>query len=117
MQNSVNTQPFIKAFNKIGFGWLPAWVISKYLLAGAAFFVWVIFFAENDIPSSFKRVETLNKLQQTEQHLNKQIDDTRKDLDLLKTNPETIEKYARENYLMKKDNEDLFIIKALPESK
>jgi cell division protein FtsB len=31
-------------------------------------------------------------------------------LDLLKTNPETLEKYAREKYLMKKDNEDLYIV-------
>lgn len=79
--------------------------------------VWVVFFAENDIPSSFKRVKTLNKLQQTEQHLNKQIADTRKDLDLLKTNPQTIEKYARENYMMKKDNEDLFILNPSPKGK
>ena len=38
-------------------------------------------------------------------------------LDLLKTNPQTIEKYARENYMMKKDNEDLFIINTPSESK
>jgi cell division protein FtsB len=28
----------------------------------------------------------------------------------LKNNAQTIEKYAREKYLMKKDNEDLFIL-------
>ena len=39
-----------------------------------------------------------------------QISDTRQELQLLKTNPETLEKYAREKYLMKKDNEDLFIV-------
>ena len=39
-----------------------------------------------------------------------QIADTREGINLLKTNPETLEKYARERYLMKKDNEDLFII-------
>jgi cell division protein FtsB len=31
-------------------------------------------------------------------------------LESLKKNPATIEKYAREKYLMKKDNEDLFLI-------
>ena len=39
-----------------------------------------------------------------------QIADTRKELDLLMTNAQTIEKYAREKYMMKKDNEDLFIV-------
>jgi hypothetical protein len=31
-------------------------------------------------------------------------------LEQLKNNPGTLEKYAREKYLMKKDNEDLFIV-------
>ena len=35
----------------------------------------------------------------------------------LKTNPATIEKYARENYLMKRDNEDIFIISEKPDVK
>jgi cell division protein FtsB len=39
-----------------------------------------------------------------------QISNTQKELELLKTNPETLEKYAREKYLMKKDNEDLYIV-------
>ena len=47
----------------------------------------------------------------------KQIAETNKDLDLLKTNPQTIVKYARENYMMKKDNEDLFIVNTPAESK
>jgi cell division protein DivIC len=89
---------------------IPSWLKNKYLLAGTFFLVWIFFFDPKDIPTSINRVKAYNKLQQTEQHLNKQIADTHKDLDLLKTNPQTIEKYARENYMMKKDNEDLFII-------
>lgn len=62
-------------------------------------------------------METYSKLQKNEQHLVKTIAETNKDLDLLKTNPQTIEKYAREYYMMKKDNEDLFIINTPSESK
>lgn len=79
--------------------------------------VWIFFFDPKDIPSSINRIETYKKLQQTELNLNKKIAETRKDLNLLKTNPQTIEKYARENYMMKKDNEDLFIIPPTQESK
>ena len=96
---------------------IPSWLKNKYLLAGTFFLVWIFFFDPKDIPSSINRSETFNKLQQSEAHLNTQIAETRKDLDLLKTNPQTIEKYARENYMMKKDNEDLFIINAPSESK
>lgn len=89
---------------------IPSWLKNKYLIAGIAFIVWIFFFDPKDIPSSINRIGTYKKLQQNEQHLNKQIAETSKDLDLLKTNTQTIEKYARENYLMKKDNEDLFIV-------
>lgn len=82
-----------------------------------AFLVWIFFFDPKDIPSSINRIQTYKKLQQTELHLSKQIGETTKDLDLLKTNPQTIEKYARENYMMKKDNEDLFIINPTAEGK
>jgi len=96
---------------------IPSWLKNKYLLTGSAFLVWIFFFDPKDIPSSINRIDTYSKLQKNEQHLTKQIAETSKDLDLLKTNPQTIEKYARENYMMKKDNEDLFIINTAPEGK
>jgi cell division protein FtsB len=40
-----------------------------------------------------------------------QIRDTKTELDLLKTSPATLEKYAREKFRMKRDNEDLYIIR------
>jgi cell division protein FtsB len=42
--------------------------------------------------------------------MDKQISETKQELELLKTNSFTLEKYAREKYMMKKDNEDLYII-------
>jgi cell division protein DivIC len=83
---------------------------NKYLITGIAFAVWMSFFDRNDITLQLKRVHELNKLQKSEKVMETQIADTRSELNLLKTNPETLEKYARERYLMKKDNEDLFII-------
>ena len=35
----------------------------------------------------------------------------------LKTNPGVVEKYARENYLMKRENEDIFIVPEKPDVK
>ncbi len=91
---------------------IPSWLKSKFLLAGAFFLVWMFFFQIDgkDWPSIYEKRERLRELQKNEQHLTLQIANTRKELDLLKTNAQTIEKYARENYMMKKDNEDLFIV-------
>jgi cell division protein FtsB len=83
---------------------------NKYILTGTAFAIWMLFFDRNDIRLQLKRVGELSKLQGSEKLMTKQILDTKNELSLLKTNPETLEKYAREKYMMKKDNEDLFII-------
>ncbi len=89
---------------------IPRWLKSKYLIAGVSFIVWMVFFDRDDVTLQWKRISDLRKLQQSEKNMNDQITDTRKELDLLKTNPSTLEKYAREKYMMKRDNEDLFII-------
>jgi cell division protein DivIC len=83
---------------------------NKYLVTGIAFAIWMLFFDRNDVTLQMKRIQEVNKLQKSEKIMANQIADTKHELELLKTNPETLEKYAREKYLMKKDNEDLFII-------
>ncbi len=83
---------------------------NKYFLAGILFLIWMLFFDVRDWPSLYEKRARLKELNENEQHLNNQIVDTKKELNLLKTNAQTIEKYAREKYFMKKDNEDLFIV-------
>ncbi|MEO5944712.1 MAG: septum formation initiator family protein [Ferruginibacter sp.] len=84
---------------------------NKYLIAGVFFIVWMLFFDPKDWGLISARINKLEDLQKSEQQLTKQITDTKKELTLLKTSAQTIEKYAREKYYMKKDNEDLFIVK------
>ena len=88
----------------------PKIFTNKYLITGIAFAVWMLFFDRNDLSLQLKRVQELNKLQENEKLMNDQIADTKHELRLLKTNPETLEKYAREKFMMKKENEDLYII-------
>ena len=66
--------------------------------------------------TQFERFQHSKELRKTEVRASQQIADTRKEDDMLKTNAQTIEKYAREKYMMKKDNEDLFIINPSSES-
>jgi cell division protein DivIC len=83
---------------------------NKYIITGIAFAVWMLFFDRNDLSLQFARIRELSKLRQSEKTMSVLIKDTRHELDLLKTNPETLEKYAREKYLMKRDNEDVFVV-------
>jgi cell division protein FtsB len=59
----------------------------------------------------------LKELQISKAWYQKEIAKESIEAEQLKTNPATIEKYARENYLMKRDNEDIFLIPEKPEVK
>ncbi|MEO6490033.1 MAG: septum formation initiator family protein [Ferruginibacter sp.] len=87
-----------------------SFVKNKYFMAIVFFLVWMLFFDMKDWSLISGRREKLVELQKSEMHLSKQITEARKELGLLKTNAQTVEKYAREKYLMKKNNEDLFIV-------
>ena len=92
----------MKKFKKI--------ITNKYLLAGTAFLVWIIFFDQNSMMLQFRKTRELNQLKKSEKTMTQQIEQTKYELQLLKTNPSTLERYAREKYMMRKDNEDLFVV-------
>ncbi len=82
---------------------------NKYFLTTLFFILWMIFFDPKDWGIAYHKNSKLKEFQKTELHLVKTINETKEELKQLKSNVQTIEKYARENYFMKKDNEDLFI--------
>lgn len=84
-------------------------------MATAGFAVWLLFFDRNDILTQIERGEDLKSLQKSKKYYTEQIAEERKISEELQSEPATIEKYAREKYLMKRDNEDLFIIQAAEE--
>jgi cell division protein DivIC len=90
---------------------IPSFLKNKYLLTGTGFVVWILFFDSRDlITSHFKERKELLNLEQSKKYYELQISATKRELEQLKTNPALLEKYAREKYLMKRDNEDLFRI-------
>jgi cell division protein FtsB len=94
---------------------IPPVFKNKYLLTAIGFAIWMLFFDDRDIITThFRYKHELRQLEKSREYYQKQIDSTRAELDQLRSNTTTIEKYAREKYNMKRDNEDLFIV---PEAK
>jgi len=92
---------------------IPSWLKNKYLLTLIGFAVWMLFFDDRDLYiTAFKQRNELNDLRKSKTYFEQQITDTKKELNKLKVNALTIEKYAREKYMMKRDNEDLFVIES-----
>lgn len=83
---------------------------NKFFLVTLAFVVWMIFFDKNDLLSQYQYHQQVSKLKQERDFYQKETAKAHQDLDELTTDKEKLEKFAREKYLMKKDNEDVFVI-------
>jgi|SRR6185312_8850272 len=83
---------------------------NKYFTATLIFFVWICFFDRNDLISEIKLVYKIKKMKAERTYYQQQTDATNEQLKELQTNPANLEKFAREKYLMKKDNEDVYVI-------
>lgn len=57
-----------------------------------------------------QRKQELKELQAKKQYYQNEIAKTQHELEDLSNNPAAIEKYAREHFQMKRDNEDVFIV-------
>ncbi len=96
----------IKAF----FLKLPPIFRNIFFLTGFAFAVWMMFFDENNMLVQYSRRHELIDLQKKSNFYKKEITKVEKQYQELTTSSESQEKFARENYMMKKDNEDIFVI-------
>ncbi len=83
---------------------------NKYVLASLVFGVWLLFFDQNNLLNRYDDVRNLKKLEEEKVYYEQKIKDDQQRLRELKTDRENLEKFAREQYLMKKPNEDIFIV-------
>lgn len=89
---------------------IPRFLRNKYLITFAAFCVVILFLDKNDVFTQLERRKELRELNQSKAYYSAQIAAEQKELEALRSNPATLEKYAREKYLMKKDGEELFLV-------
>lgn len=83
---------------------------NKFFLVTVAFVIWMIFFDKNDLFSQYEYHQQLDKLKQEQIFYKSETEKVNKDLGELTSDKSKLEKFAREKYLMKKDNEDIFVI-------
>lgn len=83
---------------------------NKYLLVGIFFLVWMVFFDTNSFISLSKHRKELKEIRKEKDYYTEGIATNKELLHLYKTDRKALEKLAREKYLMKKDNEDVFLI-------
>lgn len=83
---------------------------NKYLLTLVGFLVWLSFFDKNDFITTWSYRQKLNQLRAEKSYYESEIEKNKKYLEHLRTRPENLERFAREKYLMKKENEEIFVV-------
>jgi cell division protein DivIC len=85
-------------------------VRNKYILTLLVLFVWLLIFDRNNLIDRVKYLRAVNEMEEQKRYYIEKIRDDSTRLYQLKTDDENLEKFAREQYFMKKDNEEVFVI-------
>jgi cell division protein FtsB len=72
--------------------------------------IWMTLFDTNDFYTQYRLSSKLSDLRNDKEFYQKKIEEVKTDREELFSDPELLEKFAREKYLMKRPEEDVFII-------
>ena len=90
---------------------LPKPLRNKYLILFLFFILWVIFIDDYNLINQSKIKSTVDDLKSQKEFYINEINSDSTELYKLQNDPNEQEKFAREKFLMKKENEDVFIIR------
>ncbi len=89
---------------------IPPFFKNFYFLSTLFFVLWLAFVDSNDLFLQAQLSTKKAELKEAKQFYQDKILQVKNDQAALNNNPDLLEKMAREKYLMKRPNEDLFIV-------
>lgn len=89
---------------------LPRAFSNFYVIATAIFLAWMLILDSNNFIARYQLSAKLSSLENEKEYYQEKIKEVEKDRNELFGDRESIEKFAREKYLMKKESEDIFVI-------
>ena len=102
------TKTFKLKFREVKFRKL---VLNKYFITFTIFLLYVLFFDDHNLIQRWKSAKKIEQMEEELEYYRTEIKATKQKTNELQSEDENLEKFAREQYRMKKENEDLFIIK------
>jgi cell division protein FtsB len=89
---------------------LPKAFRNFYVVSLVVFFFWMLLLDSNNLIARFQLSSKLSALEDEREYYEDKIKEVQKDHDELFGDKESVEKFAREKYLMKKEKEDIYVI-------
>lgn len=84
--------------------------MNKYTITSLIFLVWLTFFDRNNLVEKMQLRSKIATLKKEKAYYQDKIEEDNRKIKELLSSKENLEKFAREQYLMKKPNEDIFVI-------
>jgi len=88
----------------------PNWVLNRYSLIGLVFVVWMVFLDDNSFLFHKSLDKEIQELEGTKDYYQQEIEKDKAIIQELDSSDQAVERIAREEYRMKKQNEDVYII-------
>ncbi len=91
---------------------LKIWPVlrNKYVITISVFGIWMLFFDQNNLVDRMRMSAEIRQMESDREYYIDQIEKDSTRLHELTTDKDNLEKYAREQFLMKKKNEDVFVV-------
>jgi len=83
---------------------------NRYVITFLAFLIWITFFDQNNLLERHELSSRIRELEQQKIHYQEEIENNKQRIKELQSNPANLEKFAREQYLMKKPDEEIFVV-------
>ncbi len=84
-------------------------VTNMYVLVLTVFVIWMVFFDTNSLLIHWELKKQIDNLEKQRDFLHEEIEKDKKIIEKL-SDPEELEKFAREQYYLKKKNEEIYLI-------
>ncbi|CAM3330974.1 septum formation initiator family protein [Aquirufa ecclesiirivi] len=81
-----------------------------YVISTCIMLVWMFFLDTNDLRVQYRLWNELRVMKNEKAFYQQKLKELEKERRMVVGNPALLEKYAREKYLMKRPNEDIFVI-------
>lgn len=83
----------------------------KYFIIVCVFLVWIAFVDDDNLIVKYSQGQAIERLEAEKARLESSIEQDKRKMSELQNNRQSLEKFAREEYYMKKDKEVIFILK------
>lgn len=83
---------------------------NKYFIVSLLFILWITFFSSNNLIQWSQVVLNVSEQESQKRYYKEAIKAIDEKLNELSSNKDSLEKFAREQYLFKEENEDIFIV-------